>query len=124
MGRAAVALAKRGGARVIVTVTRTEQVPQALEAGADHALRTGPDLPASVAEIAGQGVERIVEVAFGANAVLDAEILAPGGVIAAFSTGGPEPVLPFWPLASRTRRCGCWATTTFPLRLCGPRWPR
>ena len=44
----------------------------------------------------GRGVDRIVEVALGANLPLDGEVLAPSGVIASFASDAvPEPTLPF-----------------------------
>jgi uncharacterized protein (DUF983 family) len=47
----------------------------------------------------GLGIDRIVEVALGANIALDERVIAYGGVIAAYaSDADPEPRLPFWPL--------------------------
>jgi NADPH:quinone reductase len=70
-------------------------------AGADHALnyRT-EDVVARIREIVGgTGVGRVVEVAFGRNLALDAEVIALGGTIAAYASDAePEPRLPFWPL--------------------------
>ncbi|GEC10215.1 hypothetical protein SSP24_78700 [Streptomyces spinoverrucosus] len=40
----------------------------------------------------------MLEVAFGANADTDLEILAGGGVIAAYATDGARPAIPFWQL--------------------------
>ena len=42
---------------------------------------------------------RVVEVAFGRNLALDAEVIALGGTKAAYASDAePEPRLPFWPL--------------------------
>ncbi|KOG59637.1 hypothetical protein ADK76_15910 [Streptomyces griseoflavus] len=69
------------------------------DAGSDRA-RDGADvLDAVLALTGGRGADRIVEVAFDADAGLDARLLAPGGTIAAYATGAPAPALPFWPLA-------------------------
>ncbi|KEF08946.1 hypothetical protein ADK47_00595 [Streptomyces rimosus subsp. rimosus] len=56
-------------------------------------------LDAVLALTGGRGADRIVEVAFDADADLDARLLAPGGTIAAYATGAAAPALPFWPLA-------------------------
>jgi len=48
----------------------------------------------------GAGVDRIVEVDFGANVMIDAAIIKPGGVVASYSsTRVREPVLPYYPFA-------------------------
>ena len=48
----------------------------------------------------GEGVERIVEVDFGANLPIDVPIIKPAGVIASYSsTAAREPILPYYPLA-------------------------
>ncbi|UNO43191.1 NADPH:quinone reductase [Streptomyces sp. MST-110588] len=100
VGRAASALARRGGARVIGTVTRADQLDAVREGGADHALRTGPHLAAAVLELTGgRGADRVIEVALDANVHADADLLAPGGAVVTYATGDPEPALPFWPLA-------------------------
>ena len=101
VGSFAVSFAKWGGARVIATVGSEGQAEAAMGAGADHALnyRT-EDVVARIREIVGgTGVGRVVEVAFGRNLALDAEVIALGGTIAAYaSDADPEPRLPFWPL--------------------------
>ncbi|MET9293917.1 NADPH:quinone reductase [Streptomyces sp. NPDC003077] len=102
VGRAALVLARRGGARVIGTVTRAEHLDRVRDLGAQHALVTGPDLADAVLELSrGHGADRVVETAFDANIRADARLLAPGGTLATYATGAPEPVLPFWPLAFR-----------------------
>lgn len=101
VGHAAVALATWGGARVIATVGSPEQADLARAAGATAALdRRAADLAELVLAVAGAaGVDRIVEVALGANVALDERIVANGGVIAAYaSDADPEPRVPFWPL--------------------------
>ena len=98
VGNYAVQLAKWGGARVITTVSSAEKAEVARAAGADHVLnyRTD-DVVARIGEITGgQGVHRIVEVAFGANLPISQAVLRPRGVIAAYSSDAePEPKLPF-----------------------------
>ncbi|RXT53285.1 alcohol dehydrogenase [Bosea sp. Tri-44] len=102
VGRYAVQFAKQGGARVITTVSREEQARSAKAAGADLVLnRLSDDLAARIREFTGKerGVDRIVEVAFGANLDLTMRVLAPRGVVATYASDAkPEPALPFWPL--------------------------
>jgi NADPH2:quinone reductase len=104
VGFYAVQFAKLGGARVIATVSRPEQAEAARRAGADVVLdRREPDLAARIAEATGaangRGIDRIVEVAFGANLDTTLKVLNPGGVVATYSSDAePEPKLPFWSL--------------------------
>ena len=44
------------------------------------------------------GVDRIIEVDLSDNAELDAEVIALGGVIAAYASRHDRPAMPFWPL--------------------------
>lgn len=102
VGRYAIQFAKQSGARVIATVSREEQARSAKAAGADLVLnRHSDDLAARIREFTGKerGVDRVVEVAFGANLDLTMQVLAPRGVIATYSSDAvAEPVLPYWPL--------------------------
>ena len=104
VGFYAVQFAKHGGARVIATVSSDEQAQTVFSAGADLAInRRSEDVVARAAEFAssedGRSVDRIVEVAFGANLEASLRMLKPNGVIATYSSDEvPEPVLPFWPL--------------------------
>jgi len=102
VGHYAVQMARWGGARVIATVSGEAKAAHARAAGAEVVLNyRSEDVAARVAELtAGRGVERIVEVDFGANLALDVAILAQDGVIAAYSsTAEPRPVFPYYPLA-------------------------
>ena len=104
VGFYAIQFAKHGGARVIATVSNEDQAQTARRAGADLAInRRTEDVVARIAGLAGSGpersVDRIVEVAFGANLGSSLRMLKPNGVIAAYSSDAvPDPVLPFWPL--------------------------
>ncbi|MFD7668920.1 zinc-binding dehydrogenase [Streptomyces sp. NPDC059788] len=100
VGRAAAVLARRAGALVVGTVTGPGQLAELRELGVDRAVSPGAEaVDAVLALTGGRGADRVVEVALGANAALDARLLAPGGTIAAYATGEPAPALPFWPLA-------------------------
>jgi NADPH:quinone reductase len=101
VGGFAVSFARWGGAEVIATVSSEGHAEAAMGAGADHALNyRAEDMVARVREIAGgSGVGRVVEVAFGRNLALDAEVIALHGTIAAYASDAePVPRLPFWPL--------------------------
>lgn len=106
VGFYAVQFAKRGGARVIATVSSDAQARLATRAGADLAIdRCNEDVTARAAKFTGsldgRSVDRIVEVAFGANLEASMCMLRPNSVIAAYSSDmQPEPVLPFWSLLS------------------------
>jgi NADPH2:quinone reductase len=99
VGHNAVQLAKWGGATVIATAS-----PSAFErvraAGADHVLDyRAPDLAEQILALThGAGVDRAVEVEFGVNAALLAQVVRANGVIAAFGSQlDMAPTLPFGP---------------------------
>ena len=111
VGYYAVQIARLEGARVIATVSREEQAMRAREAGAHEVInyRT-EDVAQRVRDITGSptGVDRVVEVAFGANLATSVAVLRPGGVIASYASDAvPEPALPFWPMLAKdlTLRC-------------------
>jgi len=98
VGHNAVQLAKAGGARVIATCSATA-MDRVRAAGADHVFDyADPDLAAQIMGVAPGGVARGVEVEFGANVDLLAEVMAPLGTIAAYGSGKEmAPTLPFGP---------------------------
>ena len=102
VGRYAIQFAKLGGARVITTVSRDAQAASAKAAGADLVLnRKTDDLVAAIRKFTGKdhGIDRVVDVAFGANLDLVTTVLAPRGVVATYASDEkPEPVVPFRPL--------------------------
>lgn len=98
VGHYAVQLAKWGGARVIATVGSAQKAQIAREAGADEVVDyKTEDVAQRVLEITeGRGVDRIVEVEFGANLPASLKAIKTNGAIAAYaSTGQPNPVVPF-----------------------------
>jgi NADPH:quinone reductase len=101
VGRAAVAVARRGGAIVIGTVRSPDQVEAAVAAGAHSVVATeGGDVAARILELtAGDLVDRVAELAFDANMSTNLDILRYGGVIATYATGATEPRVPYWQLA-------------------------
>jgi NADPH:quinone reductase len=104
VGRAALAVARRGGAAVIATVRRPTQIEAALAAGADEVIDTAAGRVAErILAFTGEGgVDRVAEVAFDANLETDLEILRHGGVIATYASGDSNPAVPFGSSASRT----------------------
>lgn len=86
VGNAAVALASRAGAHVVTTIGDERSADLARAAGAAAVVdRHGPDLAARIREHAPDGIDRIVEVALGANLELDLAVLAPRGTIATYA---------------------------------------
>lgn len=85
VGNAAVALASRHGARVLATCSPGRE-QSVTAAGADVVLdRTAPDLAEQVRAAAPRGVDRVVEVALGANLALDLAVLAPRGTVSTYA---------------------------------------
>ncbi|GAC1608583.1 MAG: NADPH:quinone reductase [Mycobacteriales bacterium] len=85
VGNAAVALAARAGARVVATCSPGREA-QVAAAGAHVVLdRTAADLAGQVRGVAPNGVDRVVEVALGANLALDLEVLAARGTVSTYA---------------------------------------
>lgn len=96
VGSMAAQLASRAGATVIATVRDPGDVERVR--GAREVLVADDGLAERVLARAPHGVDRVIEVALSANAQLDADVLAQGGTLVAYSSPDPEPLLPFWPL--------------------------
>ena len=97
VGHNAVQLAKSGGATVIATASASATARVA-QAGADHVLDyADPDLATNIIEVTnGCGVDRAIEVEFGTNAALLAEVMTENGTIATYgSAKAMMPELPF-----------------------------
>ncbi|TWF49445.1 NADPH:quinone reductase [Neorhizobium alkalisoli] len=104
VGHYAVQMAVAGGARVIGTVGSPEAAAHAMAAGATATIdRRREDVLARIMDFTeGQGVDRVVEVDFGANLELDAAVLKRNGTVAAYSsTSNPTPILPYYAFASK-----------------------
>lgn len=102
--QAAVRFASRAGARVIATASTPEKQARAREAGAAEVFDyRAPDAAERILAVTGgRGVDRIVEVDFGANQALDAAVIAPLGVVASYSsTREPTPVLDYYAFARK-----------------------
>lgn len=100
VGHIAVQLARWAGARVIATCSAGAE-DRVRDAGADAVFDyADPDLAARITDATdGSGIARAVEVEFGLNVPLLAEVMAPLGTIAAYGSGKDmTPTLPFGPL--------------------------
>jgi len=103
VGHYAIQMAKWGGAKVIATVSSEEKARLAREAGADPVVnyRT-EDVAKKVLESAKGGVDRVVEVDFGANLETNIKVIKLNGTIASYaSMGNPEPKIPFYTMMRR-----------------------
>ena len=105
VGNYAIQLAKWGKAsKVIATCSSIEKSRAAEKAGADLVINyKDADVPAKIMDVTnGEGVDRIVEVAFGANLKNTVEILKDNGVISAYASDMEHhPVLPFYPMMQK-----------------------
>src|SRR5579864_4932165 len=98
VGASAVQLAHQAGARVIATCRAENHKDIASRAGANEVLLTGDKLAERIRALVPDGVDHIVEVAFGANIKADTEVLAQAGSIATYATNTPMPETPVWQL--------------------------
>jgi NADPH2:quinone reductase len=93
VGHFAIELAKRAGARVIATVSGPEKATLAEQAGADLVVNYRSADAASQVRAFGP-VDRVVEVALGANLQLDLAVAHPGTVVVTYAAEASDPVLP------------------------------
>jgi NADPH:quinone reductase len=105
VGFYAIQFAKNAGATVVTTVSSDAQADIARRAGADFVInRREQDVAAEAARLLGSGercIDRVIEVAFGANLDTTLKVLKPRGIIATYASDAvPEPALPFWPLVT------------------------
>ena len=99
VGSLAAQLARWGGATVIGTVRRGDDLRPAPGPAVAHAVALDqPDAAAAILAHAPDGVHRIVEVAFSDNVDLDAAVARNQTVIAAYASGRDRPDFPFWPM--------------------------
>lgn len=93
VGHFAIELAKWAGARVVTTVSGPEKAELARKAGADMVVNYRE--PSASEQISSFGpVDRVIEVALGANLALDLAVLVPGGVIVTYAAEPADPALP------------------------------
>jgi NADPH:quinone reductase len=94
VGHFAIELAKRAGARVITTVSSEEKAGLARSAGADHVVNYRDADAVEQIKAITPSVDRIIEVALGANLKLDLAVSRPDTMIVVYAADGPDPVLP------------------------------
>ena len=86
VGHAAIQLARRGGARVIATVSTDEKAVLAEQAGADDVLRYGqPGFEEELRSVAPDGLDRVVDVALATNLHSYVSVLADHAVVSCYS---------------------------------------
>ena len=89
----AIELAKHGGAQVIATVSGPAEAKLAARAGADLVVNYREvDAAERIASFAG-AVDRVIEVALGANVKLDLAVASPGTRITTYAAEASDPVL-------------------------------
>jgi NADPH2:quinone reductase len=64
--------------------------------------------------LAPEGIDHIVEVAFGANVEADVELLKMGGSIATYATNIETPKIPFWQMVFKNIRLFFLGSDDFP----------
>ena len=94
VGHFAIELAKRAGARVITTVSSGEKAALAEKAGADLVInyRTG-DVAEEIRAFV-PAVDRVIEVALGANLELDLAVSRTGTTVVTYAAEAADPPLP------------------------------
>lgn len=101
VGHYAIELAKEAGAFVVATASTPDKLDGARAAGADAVVdRYAPDPAQAILRAAGgRRIDKVIDVAFGVNLPVSAEVLAPNGVIVTYaSQADPTPAVPFYPL--------------------------
>jgi NADPH2:quinone reductase len=94
VGHYAIELAVRAGAHVVATASGPEKAELARKAGAAHVVNyRDPDAADQIRAAAGH-VDRIIELALGANLALDLSVVKPGSMIVTYAAEPADPVLP------------------------------
>lgn len=94
VGHFAIELAKYAGARVVATASTEEKRALARDAGADLVVDYKSSSAAEEIRRFTPAVDRIVEVALGANLDLDLSVSRPGTEIVTYANEATDPVLP------------------------------
>ena len=94
VGHFAIELARHAGARVITTVSGPAKAELAARAGADYVVNyTDADAAAQISALAGP-VDRVIELALGANLPLDLAVIRPHAHVVSYAAEPADPVLP------------------------------
>jgi NADPH:quinone reductase len=94
VGHFAIELAKRAGARVIATVSSPEKGTLAEKAGADLVVNYRSADAADQVRAFAPAVDRVIEVALGANLKLDLAVARAGTMVVTYAAEAADPVLP------------------------------
>jgi NADPH2:quinone reductase len=94
VGHFAIELAERAGARVIATVSSAEKAALAKKAGADLVVNYRAADAAEQIRAFAPAVDRVIEVALGANLALDLAVARAGTTIMTYAAEAADPVLP------------------------------
>jgi NADPH2:quinone reductase len=114
VGTCAVQLARQAGAHVIGTVMTPSEEETASDAGAHEVVRNDHELISRLKTLAPDGIDHIVEVAFGANVGADVDLLKMGGSIATYATNVATPTIPFWLMVFKNIRLFFLGSDDFP----------
>jgi NADPH:quinone reductase len=94
VGHYAIELAKRAGAKVVTTVSGPRKADLAAQAGADLVVNyTDADAADQIRSFAGR-IDRVVELALGANLQLDLAVTGPHAQIVTYAAETADPVVP------------------------------
>ncbi|MHB1539238.1 MAG: NADPH:quinone reductase [Solirubrobacteraceae bacterium] len=94
VGHYAIELARHAGARVVATASSEEKAQLARDAGAQLVVDYRDDRAAEQIRDFAPHVDRIVELALGANIELDLALCRPGTVISIYASEQDDPTLP------------------------------
>jgi NADPH2:quinone reductase len=94
VGHYAIELAKYAGARVVATVSSPEKASLAAKAGADLVVNYREADAIEQVKAFTPVMDRVIEVALGANLGLDLAVAGPSTVVVTYAADGPDPVLP------------------------------
>jgi NADPH2:quinone reductase len=114
VGLCAVQLAHYGGAHVIGTVRSSADEMTAKKAGAREVVINDHEILERVKGKAPDGIDHIVEVAFGANVDADVELLKLNGSIATYATDNARPKIPVWQMVFKNIRVFFLGSDDFP----------
>jgi NADPH:quinone reductase len=94
VGHFAIELAKYAGARVITTVSGPQKAGLAAKAGPDHVVNYRDADAAAQIRALGPPVDRVIELALGANLELDLAVTRPHASIVTYAAEPADPELP------------------------------
>lgn len=93
VGHFAIELAARAGAEVVATVSGPQKAELASKAGAAHVVNYRDPGAAEQIKAVGQ-IDRVIELALGANLALDLAVIRPGATIVTYAAEPTDPAVP------------------------------